>query len=152
MTTLFIRKLYDTFVPVDEASMDAFERLKPNEVYKAEITKPRNIEYHKRFFALLNMAYKNYEQPEIFHNGIRVFRSFERFRSDVIISCGYWDLGLNKNNKVIQIAKSISFAKMEQVEFEELFSKAIDVILHEYLTYYDEEDMNKLVEQVLSFA
>ncbi len=152
MATLFLRRLHHSLVPADDSSMEAFERLAPNGEYKAEITKSRNIGFHRKFFSLLNLAYKNYEQPEVFYDGKRVFKSFERFREDVTISCGHWELELNRRNKVVQRAKSISFASLDQLGFEELFSKAIDVILHEYLTYYTEEDMNRLVEEVLRYA
>jgi hypothetical protein len=152
MATIWLRKLYDTFCPADEMSAEAMEGFKANGLYKAEITQPRNIGFHRKFFALLNLVYKNYEQPEVFYKGIRVFKSFERFRDDVTISCGHYELELNKLNNVVQRAKSISFAKMDQTEFEALFSTAITVILAEYLTTYSESDMDFLVSKVLQYS
>lgn len=152
MATIWLRKLYDTFCPADEFSAEIMEKFKANGVYKAELTQPRNIGYHRKFFSLLNLAYENYEQPVVFRGDERVFKLFERFREEVTISCGYWELELNKRNNVVQRAKSISFAKMDQVEFEALFSKAVDVIMNEYLTYYTEEDMNILVNKVLQYV
>lgn len=151
MATIWLRKLYDTFCPADEVSADLMEKFKANGVYKAELTQPRNIGFHRKYFSLLNLAYENYEQPEVFHNGIRVYKSFERFREEVTISCGHWELELNKRNNVVQRAKSISFAEMGQVEFEELFSMAITVIMNEYL-HYDQGNMDSLVNRVLQYA
>lgn len=152
MAEIYLRRLYDKLVPIDDLNMELFEKLKANGVYKAVITQTRNVGLHRKFFSLLNLAYKNYEQPEVFHNGIRVQKSFDRFREEVIIACGYWELELNKRNNVVQRAKSISFASMEQTTFEELFSMAITVIMNEYLTYYSQEDMDLLVNQVLGYA
>ena len=152
MTTIWLRKLYDTFCPADDVSAEAMEGFRANELYKAEITQPRNAPMHRKFFSLLNLAYETYEQPEVFHNNIRVFKSFERFREEVIIACGHWELELNKRNNVVQRAKSISFAKMKQDEFDSLFNTAITVILSDYLTYYSEDDMNLLVSKVLAYA
>jgi len=152
MTTIWLRKLYDTFCPADDVSAEAMEGFRANGLYKAEITQPRNAPMHRKFFSLLNLAYENYEQPEVFHNNIRVFKSFERFREEVIIACGHWELELNKRNNVVQRAKSISFAKMKQDEFDSLFNTAITVILSDYLTYYSEDDMNLLVSKVLAYA
>ncbi len=152
MTTIWLRKLYDNFCPADDVSAEAMEGFRANGLYKAEITQPRNAPMHRKFFSLLNLAYENYEQPEVFHNNIRVFKSFERFREEVIIACGHWELELNKRNNVVQRAKSISFAKMKQDEFDSLFNTAITVILSDYLTYYSEDDMNLLVSKVLAYA
>jgi len=152
MTTIWLRKLYDTFCPADDVSAEAMEGFRANGLYKAEITQPRNAPMHRKFFSLLNLAYENYEQPEVFHNNIRVFKSFERFREEVIIACGHWELELNKRNNVVQRAKSISFAKMKQDEFDNLFNTAITVILSDYLTYHSEDDMNLLVSKVLAYA
>jgi len=152
MATIWLRKLYDTFCPADEISAEAMEGFKANGLYKAEIIQPRNAPMLRKFFSLLKLAYENYEQPEVFHNGIRVQKSFDRFREEVTIACGHWELELNKRNNVVQRAKSISFAKMQQDEFDILFSMAITVILSDYLTYYSEDDMNLLVSRVLQYA
>jgi len=151
-TEIIMRKLCDKFVPVDMHQLALMDDLKMNGEYKAVLTQPRNLGFHKKFFALLNTCYKNYEQPEVFYHDIRVFKSLERFREEIIIACGYWELGLDKKNRVIQVAKSISFAKMDQIEFETLFSKAIDVILADYLPNYGREDMDKLVAEILRFS
>lgn len=149
---IFMRKLYDKFVPVDICQLEAMEELKMNGEYKAVLTQPRNSQFHRKFFALLNACYKNYEQPEVYYYEVRVFKSLERFREEIIIACGYWELSLDKKDRVIQVAKSISFAKMDQIQFEQLFSKAIDVILADYLPHYSKGDMDAMVAEILRFS
>lgn len=152
MAVVFLRKLDNTFAPADEASAEIMEGFKANGVYKAQLTQPRNSLFHRKFFSLLKLAYDNYEQPGVYHNDKLVFRSFDRFREDVTISCGHWELELNKRNNVVQRAKSISFSKMQQDEFEVLFNSAITVIMAEYLTYYSEDDMQLLIGKVLAYT
>jgi len=149
---IFFKKMYDSLVPSDKSQLELMEQLRPGGEYKAVLSQPRNIGFHRKFFGLLNKCYDNYEQPEVFYRDVRVFKSLARFREEIIIACGYWELGLDKKNRVIQVAKSISFAKMDQVEFEQLFSKAIDVILADYMPNYDRSDMDKLIAEILSFA
>ncbi len=149
---IVIRKLYDKFVPADISQLSLMEDLKMNGEYKAVLSQPRNLPFHRKFFALLNKCYDNYEQPEVYYHEVRVFKSRERFREEIIIACGYWELGLDKKNRVIQVAKSISFANMDQIQFEQLFSKAIDVILADYLPHYSNGDMDRVVSEVLGFA
>lgn len=151
-TEIFFRKLYDKLVPVDEYQLELMESLRMNGEYKAVLSQPRNGPYHRKFFAFLNQCYKNYEQPEVYYQGERVFKSQKKFREEIIIACGYWTIGLSKNNTPIREAESISFAKMDQIEFEKLFSKAIDVILADYLPHYGKGDIDAMALEILRFA
>ena len=50
-------------MPVNESDADAIQRLKHGTIYRADVTAPRNLKRHRRFFALLNLAF-DYWQPE----------------------------------------------------------------------------------------
>lgn len=147
-----IRKLYDKLVPIDAAQMELFEELKMNGEYKAVLTQPRNYKFHCKFFSMIDLCYKSFEQPEVYFQDVRVFKSKQQFRDEIVIACGYWTLGLSKTNKPIREAKSISFAKMDQDDFEKLYSKAIDVILADYLPHYKKSDIDRLTRDVLNYA
>ena len=61
MATLILRKLYNSFVPVDQNAAELMEKMRPNAEFKAEITQPRNIGFHRKFFALLDVAFDAWE-------------------------------------------------------------------------------------------
>jgi hypothetical protein len=152
MTTLYLRKLYSSFVPADEISATTMEGMTPNAEFKADLTRPRNMSYHRRFFALLKVAFDAWEQPAVEHKGQLIEKNFERFRKDLTILCGHYETVVNIKGELRLEAKSISFASMDQQAFEKLYSTAIDAILKHILTNYTAEDLNEQVEKILEFS
>jgi len=117
---LFVKKTLTGLIPASRNEFDKLQeaKLKLNEYYQVKITKPRNIMFHRKFMALINLGYENQER----------FSDFEQFRKWVIIMSGYY-IEIIEENEIFKIAKSISFANMDQIDFEKLYNAAIDVIL-----------------------
>lgn len=148
----FVRKLWDKLVPVDQSALDAMEDLKMNVEYKCVLTQPRSIPFHRKFFALLDVAFDAWEEPEIEHKGMKVQKNKDRFRKDIIVLCGFYEVVVDIGGRIRLEAKSMSFAKMSQDEFESLYSLAIDVILAKVLTGYTKADLDEQVTRVLRFS
>ena len=149
---IFLRKLYDSFVPVDQASMDAMEEMGMNAEYQVTLTKPRNIHFHKKLFALIGIAYDAFDLGEIKHKGTVIEKNRERFRKDLTIQAGFYDTVFNLDGELRLEAKSISFAKMDEEEFARLYDKFITVILQKVLTSYTAEDLDQQVNKILGFV
>jgi len=143
-----------TIVPEDKESADFIDKLKINEVITAEFKKPRNYKFHKKYFALLNFAYENWE-PEALQDAkwdnVIPEKSFNRFRKDLIILSGHYDAVYRVDGSVRIEAKSIAFNKMNEETFAELYDATINVILKKILTNYSREDLDKVVEQLEEF-
>jgi hypothetical protein len=108
---------------------------------------------HKKYFALLKIAYDNWSPGEINSKYGVPMKNFERFRKDVAILTGHFELVIRVDGSSRPEAKSISFSKMDQIEFDKLYSKTIDLMIkniygHENMTA---ERMNELVDQFLRF-
>lgn len=116
---------------------------------------PRNGKYHRRFFAMLNLGYEAWE-PKRQHKsykGMEVSKNFERFRSDCLIMAGHYEQTFSLDGKLKLEAKSISFASMEQPEFEVIYNSVLDVLLAKVLkTYAGREQVNDVIEKILRFA
>ena len=123
-----------------------FERVKPGARVVAKVTIPRNYKFHRKFFAMLKVAYDNWEKPRIETPHGVAQCSFETFRNDVTVLAGYRELTCNTRGQWRMTAKSISFAKMDEDEFARLYSSVVDVILARFLTNWTGEDMDKAVE------
>ena len=82
-------------------------------------SKPRNYEFHKKFFGLLKLAFDNQE----------LFDIMDDMREELIIEAGFFRLTYDINGVEKKKAKSISFASMDEVEFNELYSCLINVIV-----------------------
>ena len=151
MATLYLRKLYDTLAPVDSDAAEAMEKIKMNSIVKCEITKPRNIQFLRKYFALLNHAYDHFEPEGKEYRGQPVQKNREVFRKEITILSGFYEAVYKIDGTFKLVAKSISFANMTEDEFSNLYSKTISVILEKVLTSYAEDDLNAVVDQILSF-
>lgn len=63
MAELYLIRQGKALLPVNDSDAEAIQKLKHGTIYKAEVTAPRNLKRHRRFFALLNLTF-DYWQPE----------------------------------------------------------------------------------------
>ena len=141
---IYMNKQGDVLIPADDIAQTELEKIADGEC-KIELTRPRNLKFHRKFFKLLTVAYENWEQPKAYHKGELIQASFDQFRSDITILCGYYYFDTNIKGEVRAKAKSIAFSKMEEVEFSELYSKALDVIIARVLPFWSKEQLDLLV-------
>jgi len=119
MKITLIKTLNGTFKLAYNSDYELAKKVPLNEPIVFEWSKPRNLKFHKKFFALLNMIYENQEQ----------YNNIEHLRKDLTISAGYYDLRFNIEGVEVQEAKSISFAKMDDNEFSEFYNRIVDVVV-----------------------
>jgi len=110
-------------------------KFKVGEMYQIEISKPRNVLFHRKYFALLNLVFENQEY----------FTEFETFRRYIIIKSGYYTKTVTPKGDFYD-AKSISFAAMDNVEFEKLFDKTLNVVIAEFLPLTKDEIKAEIAE------
>lgn len=112
-----------------DSDHDEKHRLKIGERVLCEIKKPRNYEFHKKFFALVRLTYDNL--PEHLHHMLNI-RSEEDLLVCLKLDLGYATTVYHGGKEYIK-PQSISFASMDNTEFERFYNRAIDCILHNYL-------------------
>lgn len=152
MTEIFLKVGHGDLYPSSPQDAEKLGSLKPGQIYRAEITQPRNLNFHRKFFAMLDLAYDAWEPEEKTYKGQVVQKNRERFRKDIIILAGFYDTVVNLKGEVRAEAKSISFGKMEEVEFEQVYSRVVDVVLQKILTTYKRDDLDRVIEQMIGFA
>lgn len=139
-------------IPCDPGAQEFITKLKAGAGVRAKITKVRNIGFHRKFFALLNIGFEAWETPQGEYAGVKIEKEFDRFRKDVVILAGYYTPVYNMKGEVRLEAKSISFGSMEQDEFEKVYSAVANVLLRKVLTRYTREDLDRVVEQIMNFV
>jgi len=109
------------FRPNFENDMKLSKRYKIGETYKIEAPKKsRNYLFHKKMFALLNLGYDN----------TKLDLPFDTYRNVMTIKAGYFNCYII-NGKNYYEAKSISYGKMGQPEFEKLYSRVLDKVIED---------------------
>lgn len=153
MTELYLKKVNGALYPDDTESAELLFNMKQGHVIKAKISSPRNYEFHKKYFALLDHAYESWE-PEIpeKYQGMNIEKNRETFRKNIQILAGYGDPVINLRNEVKYESKSISFGKMEAEDFEKLYNSVLNMILKHVLTKYTKDDLERVVEEILRFG
>ena len=132
--------------PYDE---EAMERIKNGDQVRVEMKKERNPIRHRKFFVMLNHGFEAWEPPEPDAGGVAPIKNFDRFRKDCIILAGYYDPVTDINGDTRLEAKSMSFASMDETEFDQLYSAVANVILQRVLTTYTRADLDEVVEEIL---
>ena len=130
-------------VPLYDSDLDAKHKLKEGKVYKVTVTTPRNYQFLKKFFALIRLTLDNLPERLQDHYGI--------YNETDMLNCIKLDLGLahtiTYNDHPVLITESISFAAMDEAEFEQFYNRTIDLILQHYLRGTDRETLLEEVQQ-----
>ena len=133
-----VQKTMTGLIPVFNSDHDKLKesKLKLGEIYEVEIKKKRNYQFHKKYFALLNLCFENQE----------VFESIEDLRYFLTMKAGYYKQ-VDTGNGTMFIPKSISFSSMDEIEFEQLYQNTITVICK--FIGIEKED---LLNEILNFT
>lgn len=120
-------------VPEYASDYDKVAKLRPDTEYQIEIRKPRNIRFHRKFFSLLSLVMDNQD----------VFDNTEELRAYLMMKSGYYKRVPTKDG-MMYLPQSISFAKMDDIEFGEFYSRVLDVVC-QFLDIQSEDVARELV-------
>jgi hypothetical protein len=104
-------------LPEYASDYDKIAKLKPDTTYKVSISQPRNVAFHRKFFALLKLTYDNQEH----------FNNFDELRQWLIMKAGHYKRVVTPTGQMFQ-PKSIAFSNMSEEEFEEVYSSVLDEV------------------------
>jgi hypothetical protein len=128
-----------------------FGNLPEGALFELEIKSKRNPLFHRKYFALLKIGFDAVDFGDHIYKGQLVKKNPDSFRSDIAILCGFCEPEFKYDGSFRMKAKSISFAKMEQEEFEELFSQTINILLEKILPKsYNDSKLRKSVDEILN--
>ena len=129
-------------IPMYDSDLDEKHRLRIGDNVLCTIKRPRNYEFHKKYWALLRLTVANL--PHLIQQQMQIFTEED------LLDCLKIDLGLftTRWHGGRQIVKtgSIRFAKMDNTEFEKFFSRSVDAILRIYLRGTDRQALIEEVE------
>lgn len=118
MELSLVKKSDNSFLIAFDSDYEKIQKWKVGDILKCVVTKPRNYEHHKKYFAMMNMVFDNQDH----------YTDFNHFRNDITIKAGFFDTHVDLDGVVQETAKSINFASMDQFEFQELYERTKDVI------------------------
>lgn len=146
----------DLLRPASAADAERLERFRIGGEIACEVREIRNLGFHKKYWALINFLFDIWEEtmPRQQWRGREVKANIDRFRDNLTILTGRFDPTYNIRGEVQLDAHSISFASMQQEEFEKLFSDTIDIALSKVLDRpdLDQAKVRQIVDQIMHFS
>lgn len=111
--------------PYSDDDYEEMKKIKVGTIVKANIVRPRNAKFHRKFFSMIRAAWDCLTEQQRIN-----LRSVDTFREQLLITSGFSEPLYDLNGqKFLEKAKSISFAKMDEPAFNEVYSKVLDTIL-----------------------
>lgn len=135
MAEILLIKTISGLKPSDEKSEEALKRFKIGDIVKTKISKPRNIKFHRKYFKLLDVVLENQER----------YSNTEELLVAVKLKLGLYDTITTLNGKIAPVLHSISFAKMDEIKFSELYTNTL-MILADFLQCDLKELDSKIIE------
>ena len=115
---IFCRNTLSGLIPLYPSDQEEKKKLRIGQDYECDIKNPRNYEYHKRFFALINLG----------HHNTSLELPMDVYRKIVIMRAGYFTT-YETDKGIHYEADSISFSNKTQDEFQEIYSRVLDEII-----------------------
>lgn len=155
MKAMFQKVKGNLLAPVDPSAEKFLAGLKLGDGANVEVTKARNVRFHRKFFALLQLAFDVWEPPaDRTYKGETIGKEFESFREDILILAGHREANFGIDGAVKFKAKSISFAKCDEYEFNDVYASVLKVVWDKILRhaqFASEQEVEQVVNQLLAF-
>jgi hypothetical protein len=119
----------------DDASEAAIRSFGIGNTIKAKLTLARNLDFHRKVMALIHIAFENQDK----------YNDFDIFLDVIKILAGHVVFIPGPDNTKIAVTKSISFGKMDELEFREFYKKVFEVVVTKIMVGVDRGELDKEV-------
>ena len=131
---LLLKRIGNSFIPIDDEGVEVFGKIKKGEEILVEYKRHRNVGNHKRLFSMLQGVVSNTDRYKTVDNLLAVIK----------LKSGNFETVVSPHGDLLYIPKSINFASMSEDKFQEFFSSAIDICLE----IIPEQDMDSILRYV----
>lgn len=124
---------------VEPTSLELIEAMGRDEVVTATIRRTRNPGHHRKFFALMKVVFDAQSRYATSTQLLNVLK----------MAVGHGEFMEVVKGKPIFIPASISFAKLDQGNFEDFYKKVVDVVVTKILPGVARTDLEEQVNEIL---
>lgn len=116
MTKVLLIRTLHGLRPANDIASENISKIKIGETIQCEITKPRSLPWHKRYWALIGLIANNSDYtPDNIHALLK-------------LKCGCSKLIKDRHGKEYWIPDSIAFSKMDGIKWSEYWNKVVDYV------------------------
>jgi hypothetical protein len=139
---VFLVKQLRSLHPADDGAEELLQRIKMGEIVEVELRRPRNIQHHRLFFALMNLVWQNIDHEK--------YPTVEALIVRMKIDTGHRDEMVFEGGVLAYIPRSISFAAMSQDEFSQFFDRCCDWIAEKVIPGITKAEILAEIEPMIS--
>jgi hypothetical protein len=126
--------------PVDAHGVDLLAKIKQGQQVEIIVKRARNGRQHRLYWALIGLI----------HPQQRLYTTQEQLSNAMKCAVGWCDEVPLNSGKVMVTPRSISFANMDQTEFQQFFDKIIDLVVEKILPGVTSEDLKRELEEIVN--
>lgn len=138
---IFLTRDGDTLKPLSEQDYEKLARIKDGQIIRVDYVKPRNPLFHNKFMSMVRVVFDNQEQYE----------TIEEVMDVIKVGVGHCNT-MEWHGGEIKIPKSISFSKMDEIEFADFYNRAVTFALSRFLPTVSKEELEQYVAQIARYA
>ncbi len=143
MADIWLEKLADgTIAPMGPQDAERLKRFKVGVPFLADVKKPRNGAHHRLGFSMLQWVFNNQDRFDV----------FEDFLVEMKLRTGHYREHITLRGVVVYAPMSLAFENMDEVEWGEWRSKAVDVILKHFMPGMSEPEFENAIAVMMQYA
>lgn len=142
MASIILRKRLGSLEPCDDASREALASIGFGELVRCEISRPRNLQWHRRYWAAIQLLFENQTR----------YATAAHLHAAVKHALGLSDLVVAANGDEIYVPRSESFGKMSQDEFQEFWDRFCDLIATKLLPGLKRADFESELKDIIGLG
>lgn len=119
MAELYLVRTISGLSAADDAAKDVLRKIKLGNMVKCEVSQPRNLKHHRKFFALLNTVW----------TAAGDWPSVDELLIELKLKLGLTrDVVIRESGEVVKVLGSISFAAMDQTAFDTFYERSLQAL------------------------
>ncbi len=132
-----------SFIPSFEEDKKLLSKVKIGDQVAFNLDDTRNLRHHRKYFKMLNTVI--YLMPENYSQ----YNTPERILTEIKDILDMYDEYEDINGNQKKVFQSISFVKMGQKRFEELYNQSCDIILQTFLKHITLQQFNNYLQGLM---
>jgi hypothetical protein len=129
-----------TLIPSSPADEELLTQLREGSQYSIKLKKDRSGRHHRFFWGILKTVVENHEE----------YSKPDQLLLWLKIRLGYVEQVQFHDEKIWWVARSTSFAAMDQIEFKQFFDASLDLIVSEVIKGMGKKELIEEVEKMLN--
>jgi|TARA_Y100000034_G_C6882553_1_gene404642 hypothetical protein len=136
---VLMAKSLNSLHPTDDQGRDLLRTMAQGEEVWADITRPRNPQFHKKLMAMLRIILHNQDY----------YKTIDELLDVAKLNIGHYETTYSKQFGIIYRAKSISFAALDEAGFQAIYDRIVVWVCTEVIPGLERQGLDEAVREAL---